>query len=110
MTAHPLIKSLSDIGVKVSVKGNRLRLTGRLDALDDYMKADLHREKAAIIAALSSPYPNEDGMVKCVYCLAYRDHRCTRGRQPDGISLLRECGDFGFNRQAYDDFYASVKG
>ena len=55
-------------------------------------------------------YPNEAGMVKCVYCFSYRDHRCTQGHEPDGISLLRECGGFGFNRAAYDDFYANLKG
>ncbi len=55
-------------------------------------------------------YPNQDGQVKCVYCLSYRNHRCTHGHQLDGISLLRECGDFGFNRDAYQDFYSNMKG
>jgi len=46
----------------------------------------------------SQPYPNQDGQVKCCYCDHYRDRRCTQGHQPDGISLLRECGDFRFNQ------------
>ena len=79
-------------------------------ALTDDMKATLQRDKPAIIAAPSSPYPNDAGQVKCCYCLSYQNHRCAHGHQPDGISLLRVCGEFGFNRSAYDDFYSNVKG
>jgi hypothetical protein len=55
-------------------------------------------------------YPNPAGLVKCVYCTCYREKVCKHGHQPDGISLLRRCGDFRFNRAAYDDFYSNVKG
>jgi hypothetical protein len=109
-TDSQIIKSLSDIGINICIQDDRLRLTGNLQGLTDDMKDALHREKAAIIVALSSPYPNEDGQVKCVYCLSYRNHQCTHGHQPDGISLLRECNEFCFNRTTYDDFYANVKG
>jgi|WetSurMetagenome_2_1015567.scaffolds.fasta_scaffold09068_5 hypothetical protein len=106
MTDHPLLKSLSDIGITISIQDDRLRLTGNLPELTDSMKGDLKREKAAIMAALSIPYPNHEGLVKCVYCLSYRDHRCIRGREPDGISLLRDCPDFRFDQAGYDAFYS----
>jgi hypothetical protein len=105
MRTHLLLNSLSEIGINVSIQGDCLRLTGNLQELTDSIKADLKREKAEIMAALSNPYPNQDGQVKCCYCHHYLDHRCTHGHQPDGISLLRECGEFGFNRGAYEGFY-----
>jgi hypothetical protein len=98
MTAHPLLNTLSEIGVKVSIQDDRLRLTGNLQELTDTMKADLHREKAAIMATLGNLYPNQDGLVKCTCCQSWQDKRCTHGYHPDGISLLRKCGDFRFNR------------
>lgn len=58
----------------------------------------------------SPPYPNEGGQSKCCYCDHYRDHRCTGGHQVDGTSALRECGDFSFNRAAYQDFYERIAG
>lgn len=101
--SHPLLKTLAEIGVNVSVAGDRLRLMGNLHALTDDMKADLQREKRAIMACLA-PYPDSEGQVKCCYCTRYQDHACTHGHRPDGISLLRECGEFVFNRVAFEDF------
>jgi DNA primase len=59
----------------------------------------------AIMAALGNPYPNEGGQVACDCCLSWKGKSCVHGHQPDGISLLRECDGFSFNRDAYDDFY-----
>lgn len=91
MTAHHLLKSLSEVGITIFIRDDRLILRGNLHELTDVMKADLQREKATIMAVLSRPYPNQDGMVKCCSCSCWQDHRCAHGHQVDGISLSREC-------------------
>jgi hypothetical protein len=106
MRTHLLLNSLSEIGINVSIQGDCLRLTGNLNALTDSLKADLQREKLAIMTSLVNPYPNENGLVKCSYCHHYRDRHCTRGHQPGGIYLLRDCRDFRFKCKAHDGFYS----
>ncbi len=106
MKSNPLVATLSEIGINVSVEGEHLRLTGNLQALTDDMKSDLQREKRTIMEALSSPYPNTEGCGKCCYCLSWQAKRCGKGHEVDGSALLRTCDDFKFDQAAYDAFYS----
>ena len=93
--AESLLVSLSRAGIWLDVAGDRLRLTGNLAALTDDLKESLKDQKSAILKMWSIPhYPNSEGLVKCCYCTHLHGYRCTRGYQPDGIALLRECGGF----------------
>ena len=54
------------------------------------------RQPAADYQIGGPSYPNAEGLVKCDYCAHLDGYRCTRGHHPDGIALLRECGDFSY--------------
>ncbi len=94
-TALSLLGSLGKAGIKLDVVGDRLRLTGNLAALTDDLRGALRNHKPAILAMWTVPtYPNSEGLVKCAFCIHLDGYRCTKGHQPDGIALLRECSDF----------------
>ena len=99
-TAHSVLASVGRAGINVDVVDDRLRLTGNLAALTDDLRGALRNQKPAILEMLTVPtYPNSEGLVKCDYCTRLAGYQCTKGHQPDGIALLRECGDFKFRRK-----------
>lgn len=94
-TAHSLLAALGRAGIWLDVVDDRLRLTGNLTALTDDLRGALRNHKPAILEVLTVPtYPNSEGLVKCCCCIHLDGYRCTRGHQPDGTALLRECSDF----------------
>ena len=74
--------------VKAVVSAGTTTLPAPAPAADDQME----QREAAFLAAPT--YPNAGGLVKCDYCTRLAGYQCTKGHQPDGIALLRECGDF----------------
>ena len=94
-TAHSLLVSLGKAGIWLDVVDDRLRLTGNLAALTDDLRGALRNHKSAILEMWTVPaYPNSEGLVKCAFCFRLDGYRCTRGHEPDGTALLRECSDF----------------
>ncbi|MGO9530564.1 MAG: hypothetical protein ACLP3B_05220 [Syntrophobacteraceae bacterium] len=104
-----LIDGLRASGVHLAAEGDRLRYRAPKGVLTDEIKQALVNHKPGIIRLLQAgtttsyregpPYPDDRGLVKCLYCVRLNlvGHKAIcriSGESKMGIALLIECFDF----------------